>query len=65
MSGLTDSEPNHLALGARSHRTDRTRHTYIHVLSYEGPKKMEAIPELFVFLWEKTGELNDAVLVKL
>ncbi len=41
------------------------KHTYIHVLSYGGPIKMAAIPEVFAFLWEKTDELSDDHFVKL
>ncbi len=61
MSRLTDNgEPNHLSMGARSHRTDCTEtHTYIHVLSYGEPEKIVAIPEVFALLWEKTRELSD------
>ncbi len=44
--------------------TGLTAQTYMHVLSYGGPKKMAAIPELFVFLWEKTGELSDGYFIK-
>ncbi len=40
------------------------KHTYIHVLSYGGPIKMAAIPEVFALLWEKTGELSDGCLIQ-
>ncbi len=40
------------------------KHTYIHVLSYGGPIKMAAIPEVFALLWEKTGDLIDGYFVK-
>ncbi len=52
---LTTCPWEHEATGLTAHN----KHTYIHVLSYGGPKKMTTIPELFVLLWEKTGELSD------
>ncbi len=49
----------HEATGLTSHK-----HTYIHVLSYGGPKKMAAIPEVFALLWENMGELSDGCLIQ-
>ncbi len=49
----------HEATGLTAHK-----HTYIHALSYGGPKKMAAIPEVFALLWEKTGELSDGCFIQ-
>ncbi len=49
----------HEATGLTAHK-----HTYIHVLSYGGPKKMAVIPEVFALLWEKTGELSDSCFIQ-
>ncbi len=57
---LTTRPWEHEATGLTEHK-----YTYIHVLSYGGPRKMAAIPEVFVLLWEKTGELSDDYFVKL
>ncbi len=53
---LTIRPWEHEATGLTAHK-----HTYIHVLSYGGQKKMAAIPEL---LWEKTGELSDGCFIQ-
>ncbi len=57
---LTTRPLEHEATGLTEHK-----HTYIHVLSYGGPIKMAAIPEVFALSWEKTGELSDDYFVKL
>ncbi len=59
---LTTRPREHEATGLTEHK-----HTYmyIHVLSCGGPIKMAAIPEVFVLLWEKTGELSDGYCFKL
>ncbi len=57
---LTIRPWEHEATGLTEHK-----HTYIHVLSYGGPIKMAAIPEVFALLWEKTDELSDDYFVKL
>ncbi len=45
-------------------RLTEHKHTYIHILSYGGPIKMAAIPEVLVLLWEKTGELSDGCFIQ-
>ncbi len=57
---LTIRPWEHEATGLTEHK-----HTYIHVLSYGGPKKMAAIPEVFALFWEKTSELSDGYCFKL
>ncbi len=56
---LTIRPWEHEATGLTAHK-----HTCIHVLSYGGPKKMAAIPEVFALLWEKTGELSDGCFIQ-
>ncbi len=58
---LTIRPWEHEASGLTAHK-----HTYIHVhvLSYGGPEKMAAIPEVFALLWEKTGELSDGCFIQ-
>ncbi len=57
---LTIRPWEHEATGLTEHE-----HTHIHVLSYGGPTKMAAIPEVFALLWEKTSELSDGYCFKL
>ncbi len=56
---LTTHPWEHEATGLTEHK-----HTHIHVLSYGGPIKMVAIPEVFALLWEKTGELSDGCFIQ-
>ncbi len=65
---MSDSQTVSLTIRPWEHKATgltARKHTYIHVLSYGGPKKMAVIPEVFALLWEKTGELSDGYFVKL
>ncbi len=63
----SDSQTVSLTTRPWEHKATRlteNKHTYIHVLSYGGPIKMAAIPEVFALLWEKTGELSDSCFIQ-